>query len=298
MPKESIVLVQFPAYGVVSKLLLQILIRRFNSIVLIHDLERLRRKSAGSPETVLKHASFIIYTGRLQTQLANLNIPSATLGAWDYRLGTTFRGPAWDPCGPILFAGNLSKGKNGWLYQNCAARPKLLLYGNLYEKDRNPNVHDEYRGEFAQDEPVFEGPISWGLVWEGSSTSRRFESGEYEFYERFNQPHKLSLYLACCLPVIVWRKAAVADFVEKNQCGILVDDLAEISTELKRHSRADLESFRENATRLSTSVRSGYFIRQAVSRLLPLSRVSVPRDKETPSESNNTLRHHIAGTLQ
>src|ERR1700733_14875742 len=107
MPKESIVLVQFPAYGVVSKLLLQILIRRFNSIVLIHDLERLRRKSAGSPETVLKHASFIIYTGRLQTQLANLNIPSATLGAWDYRLGTTFRGPAWDPCGPILFAGNL-----------------------------------------------------------------------------------------------------------------------------------------------------------------------------------------------
>jgi hypothetical protein len=265
MPSKSIIFVQFPAYGIASKFLLRIIVRRFKSIVLIHDLDRLRGRPDDSPEKTLKHASFIIYTGRLQARLVNLDIPSTTLEVWDYRLESTQKNPAWDPSGPILFAGILAKKKNSWLYQKCAARPRLLLYGNQYERDANPNG-DDYRGEFAPDTPFFEGPISWGLVWDGNSTSRRSESNQYESYDRFNQPHKLSLYLACCLPVIAWRKAAISDFVQKHQCGILIDDLEDIGIQLKKYSQADLLSFRENAIRLSANVRSGHFIKQAANQ--------------------------------
>jgi hypothetical protein len=268
MPKESVILVQFPAYGFASKILLQVILRRLKCVVLVHDLERLRGKSAGSSESELQLASFIIYTGRLQTQLANLDVPSATLEAWDYRLDQTYQAPVWDPTGVILFAGNLSQKKNGWLYHKSVARPPLRLYGNRYRKDLNPNEGDDYRGEFAPDEPSFQGPISWGLVWEGSSTRRNSNDNEREYYERFNQPHKLSLYLACCLPVIAWRKAAIAGFIEEYKCGILIDDLEEIDAQIAKHSRTELLCFRENAIKLSAKMKSGFFIRKAVSQII------------------------------
>jgi hypothetical protein len=236
--------------------------------VLIHDLEKLRGKSAGSSEAVLKQASFVVYTGKLQTRLVPLDVPGVTLEVWDYRLDPTFKDIVWDPLGAILFAGNLARSKNGWLYRSCPDRPSLLLYGNLYQEDLNLNVGDEYRGEFAPDSPSFEGPISWGLVWEGGATSRRSPSDGVEFYDGFNQPHKLSLYLACGLPVIAWRKAAISNFVERQRCGILVDGLEDIHAELQKYSSADLLAFRENAIRLSARVRSGYFIRDAVDQFL------------------------------
>ena len=271
MRRGSIVLVQFPAYGVTSKFLLRIIMRRLSSVVLIHDLESLRGRSVGSSVGHLKYASSIIYTGALQTQLPHLPIPSTTLEAWDYRLDPTHQGPNWDPAGPILFAGNLSEKKNGWLYQNSSARPRLLLYGNQYRKDFNPNVGDDYRGEFEPDKPNFQGPVSWGLIWEGDSTSRRSESAERKYYERFNQPHKLSLYLACSLPVIAWRESAIAEFITRHHCGILVDDLEDIGSELQRYSWSDLEQFRQSAARLSGRIRGGNFIRDAVEQLALLT---------------------------
>jgi hypothetical protein len=196
-------------------------------------------------------------------------VPSTSLEAWDYRLDPNYQSPAWDPSGTILFAGSLSKDKNGWLYQNCPSRPRLLLYGNKYVKEINPNKEDDYRGEFAADSPVFHGPISWGLVWEGNSLSRRSGGSHLEYYERFNQPHKLSLYLACGLPVIVWKKAAVADFVETYRCGILVDGLEDIGSQLLKYSRADIVAFRESAIGLSARIRNGYFIGRAVQQVAP-----------------------------
>jgi hypothetical protein len=281
MPSDSIVLVQFPAYGIASRILLHVITRRFKSIVLVHDLESLRRKSAGSSEAALKQASFIIFTGKLQTRLADINhIPSTTLEAWDYRLEPAYRSPIWDPAGSILFAGNLSAGKNGWLYQSCPTRPGLLLYGNQYQKHLNSNDGDVYRGEFMPDQPRFEGPISWGLLWEGNATSRRTEGTTDGYYELFNQPHKLSLYLACGLPVIAWRKAAVSDFVKRHQCGILVDELEDIRTQLQKYSQAELLGFRENAVRLSARVRSGDFIRAAVSQFAPMTSTLNAEDTE------------------
>jgi len=261
LPRRSIVLVQFPAYGVASRLLYRFILCRFNSVALIHDLERLRGKSLGSSEGTLSSAAAIIYTGKFETQLPQREIPSAILGAWDYWTEGAFRIPSWSQSGSIVFAGNLSRSKNGWLYEECSARPCLLLYGNHYQRDANPNS-DRYRGEFSPDNPVFEGEISWGLVWEGRSSSRR--SSDDVDYERYNQPHKLSLYLACSVPVIVWRHAAAAQLVERERCGILVEGLEDIAFELEKYSSAEIQEFRQNAVRLSKLVRSGHFIKKAI----------------------------------
>ena len=59
---------------------------------------------------------------------------------------------------------------------------------------------------------------SFGLVWDGMSSETC--KGSFGEYLRINNPHKTSLYLASGIPVIIWSKAALAEFIEKNKCGI------------------------------------------------------------------------------
>ena len=61
--------------------------------------------------------------------------------------------------------------------------------------------------------------------------------GSFGEYLRINNPHKTSLYLASGIPVIIWSKAALAEFIEKNKCGITVDSLYEIADKLKINDR-------------------------------------------------------------
>lgn len=45
-------------------------------------------------------------------------------------------------------------------------------------------------------------------VWDGDSVDTC--AGNTGAYLRYNNPHKTSLYLACGMPVIVWKEAAIA----------------------------------------------------------------------------------------
>ena len=56
---------------------------------------------------------------------------------------------------------------------------------------------------------------NFGLVWDGTSLDGC--NGRYGEYLKFNNPHKTSLYLSCGIPVIIWKEAALADFVEEHK---------------------------------------------------------------------------------
>ena len=102
-----------------------------------------------------------------------------------------------------------------------------------------------------------------GLVWDG----RCDESDEeitYKRYTKYNNPHKLSCYMAAGLPVIVWRKAAVAKFVEENNIGYLISNIYEINN-------IDYDTYDEkvkNVNIIKNRVKEGYYTKKVIDKII------------------------------
>ena len=103
---------------------------------------------------------------------------------------------------------------------------------------------------------------AFGLIWDGPSIETC--TGDLGNYLRINNPHKLSLYIASGLPIIIWRGAAEAGFVEKHRIGISVNSLDELPALLRSMRVADYRSMVQSVTRLAKSVRNGNFLAMAV----------------------------------
>ena len=90
-----------------------------------------------------------------------------------------------------------------------------------------------------------------------------FRSGEYL---KYNNPHKLSLYLASGIPVIIWEKAAEADFVRKNHLGICVASLFELSEVLKKIDKETYVQMANNVSEFSKKITNGYYTYSALQK--------------------------------
>ena len=164
---------------------------------------------------------------------------------------------------PVIYAGHLTSEKSTFEY-DLPEGFRCNLYGSDYTGPVSDDVR--YMGVF---DPmtlmnVMEG--SFGLVWEGDSCSGC--SGAYGDYLTFNNPHKIALYIASGIPVIVWSGAAMADFVRKENCGLIVDDLYCVPEMISDLSDDEYENMRLNACRVGRSMREGRHIRQAVESAL------------------------------
>lgn len=87
----------------------------------------------------------------------------------------------------------------------------------------------------------------FGLVWDGTSVSTC--TGDFGEYLQYNNPHKTSLYIRCQLPVIIWNKAALADFVRENGIGICVDSLEELEKILNTLSEEEYAEMKKGRQR-------------------------------------------------
>ena len=122
-------------------------------------------------------------------------------------------------------AGNFDIRKTKYA-RNLPKKPEFEIYGINFEHDNLPNnVH--YKGAFSPEDIPNHLQGGFGLVWDGDSSDTC--SGMYGEYLKINNPHKASLYLASNFPIIVWRQSALADFVIRNNCGIIIDSLYEIA---------------------------------------------------------------------
>lgn len=165
----------------------------------------------------------------------------------------------------IVFAGNLNKEKSGFLYK---CEYTLDLWGKGYDKSK---VNHNYLGVFDPDSPTvfleeYSGKMAFGLIWDGDDTQQC--CGPYGKYLKYNNPHKTSFYLSQNIPVIVWENAAIADFVLKNKCGIVISSLnclGEKMNELKKTGRYAV--LKNNAVRIGSEVRSGKYLTTAMRKV-------------------------------
>jgi hypothetical protein len=279
--KDDVLVIQFPIVNhsvLLSSCVNKVRKRGAKIILLIHDLEILRAAIRGSTsakekirlrleeETLLKNCDGIIVHNRsMKKKLASMGIPSAkmeVLGIFDYLIPEAgYASTSAD--GPVVIAGALRPHKAGYAY-NLPAGIRFNLYGVGYEAEPADNVR--YLGSFEPDKlpEVMEG--SFGLVWDGETTSTC--SGTYGEYLRINDPHKASLYLASGMPVIIWKEAALADYIVKNGCGITVDSIEEIPERLKAMSAREYDTICANTRRISERLRGGKYTERALRKVL------------------------------
>lgn len=120
----------------------------------------------------------------------------------------------------------------------------------------------EYHGSFPVDEIPMMLDRGFGLVWDGDSIyGCQGQSGQYL---RYNNPHKLSLYLSSGLPVVIWREAAEAKFVEENGVGILVDDLRDLQMIISRLSAEEWNDFIRNVRNVSKKLCNGFYASSSI----------------------------------
>ncbi|MEJ7929433.1 hypothetical protein WG922_05540 [Ramlibacter sp. AN1015] len=171
----------------------------------------------------------------------------------------------------IVCAGNLSHDKAGYIYHpqllELARRGdvELALYGAFFEPERAPSLRPYYHGAFSPDAPRLDAAAHFGLIWDGQGVTEC--SGMYGQYMRYNNPHKLSLYAALGLPVVVWEQAAIARFVRERRIGVTVAHLGELGDLPQRVTPEAYRQMTRNARALQQQVRNGAFLRDALRRL-------------------------------
>ena len=160
---------------------------------------------------------------------------------------------------PVVFCGNLDINKSGFVYR-IPTGVNIDLYGPGFTG--NPEGGVRYAGTFPSVELMDIMRGSFGLVWDGPSADTC--TGACGEYLTFNNPHKMSLYLASGMPVIIWKEAALAEYVTEEGCGITIESLEEIPEKIKSLGNDEYEAMKQNAARVGAEMRKGIHIQRAV----------------------------------
>ena len=167
----------------------------------------------------------------------------------------------------ITVAGNLDTKKCAYIGQLQQLKGiDIQLYGpNFDEKMKNyGNIH--YGGSLLPDEVPQRLTKGFGLVWDGTSIDGC--QGDAGQYLRYNNPHKLSLYLSSGLPVVIWSGAAEADFVKRHNVGIAVESLLELPDQMTQITAESYNIMMENVAKLSYKLKNGYYADHALKEAL------------------------------
>ena len=231
---------------------------------------RIKRAAAKHLESILFRTADVIiaHNDKMKARLESIGVNGnkvVSVGVMDYLRDDPVDKEAClkriTKNGPVVLCSNLAPNKSVFAYHlpECL---RIDLYGPDYTGPVNDMVH--YRGVYDPVElmDVMEG--SFGLVWD--STSPDTCDGPFGEYMLFNNPHKIALYLASGMPVIVWDESAMADFVREEDCGFMVGSLREIPDHIAILSDEDYARMRDNAMRVGADMRKGAHIRSAVEK--------------------------------
>lgn len=258
---DSLVVYQYPSF---SRLLDRYFIKKMidkknvTTIVIIHDLESLRNYSESDKDikeelSFLSKFDFVIaHNTKMKSWLEDnsdcMNI--LTLELFDYK---NFSPMTSEANREIAFVGNLKKSS---FLSNLSINTNISLYGVNPQKTYSTNIF--YKGVFPPDllgEQINE---TFGLVWDGDSIESC--TGIVGNYIKYNNPHKASFYLSMGMPIIIWTKAALAEFVIENNCGFVVNSLDELDMKMSMLTNEELILMKRNAEKIGIKVRNGFYI--------------------------------------
>lgn len=235
--------------------------RKNNLILLVHDIHSMRRGDEEGIKReieILNLANGVILHNRFMNEkLGGYGLKTERvylLQVFDYIYQGSYKNHSNDK--GVAFAGNLDKSL--FLRDLFIANKdtEFHLYGKTNQSFEVSNA--KYYGSILPDELPGKLTGEYGLVWDGESIISSM--GTLGEYTRYNNPHKLSLYLAAGLPVIVWKEAAVAEFVREKQVGICVERIDQINNLLSSVSKNDYKMMVKNVSEIQSCLVNGQFL--------------------------------------
>lgn len=251
-------------------------------VTLIHDLGCFRRKKLTVEQEIVKLSRtdvLIVHNEAMQAFLVEHGYrrPMLTLGIFDYlapcqptSLPQHAEGEAWD----VVYAGGLAERKNKFLYLLDEQLPAdccwtLHIHGKGLDTTKAATwQHIAPRGFIKSDDFIQQSVGHFGLVWDGSSIDEC--AGDWGIYLKVNNPHKTSFYLRSGKPVIIWREAALAPFVEREGVGIAVNSLPELHARLSQLSAGDYAAMVERVQVIRQRLAEGYYFQHAFDKAVAL----------------------------
>lgn len=244
-------------------------IKCFKIVAIVHDLESLRGGDNHDYVALNKCDYVISHNYRMTQHLREHGVvfpKIIELCVFDYLMKSSLehrytKNIEFNPA--ILFAGNLSNDKSGFIYKWQPSH-KVDLYGINFESNNSKNI--TWKGAFDPNAPELDTSFNYlGLVWDGTSTDTC--EGDCGTYLKINNPHKISFYLSQGLPVIVWKQSAMADFILENKVGYTINELQELNSILKSISETEYGVLVKNATEVGNKIRRGKFLLNALSKI-------------------------------
>lgn len=269
--KNDIVLLQYPLYGI-NKFVESIIYKKVSqkkSVLLIHDINSLRYTPNNEKkihEEIEKINMFDVVISHNEKMTKWLKIKGTqskiiNLEIFDY-LGDlkSCSEKKYD----IAYAGNLLFEKSQFLYKMVQQNTTVNFefFGVGFNEDKMKSTNYVYNGSKNPDELLGCFQAKFGLIWDGDSIDKC--NNIFGDYLKYNNPHKLSLYISANLPVIAWNKSAIADFVKINNVGIVVDNLKNMQEILNDISDEKYNEMVNNVRKISDNLKQGYYTKKAI----------------------------------
>ena len=238
-------------------------------ILLIHDIEALRLRVDDTKYIRKEMAVFnsvdsiIVHTDNMEKKLTKMGVTTEMVvqGLFDYlnpqRMYTNEK-----QIGKISYAGNLEK--SAFLKKINLEKIHLEVFGTpkpTTELGRNVN----YQGAYPADELPKYLNADYGLVWDG--TSLESSEGVFGDYTKYNSPHKASLYISSGLPVIVWKKAGIASIIEKNNLGLVVDNINDLDQIISNITKKQYSAMKKSVIEYGKRIREGKNLIDALEKM-------------------------------
>lgn len=275
---QDTVLIQYPIYS--SKLDTDVfynyVVRKAKKkICIVHDLPFLRdhdkinhREMKNEIRRLNLFDKVIVHNERMKEKLYECGVTTdmIVLGIFDYSTKydakkkieqSSFQVPM-----NVFFAGNLNK--SSFVKQlKSSGEMHYHLWGRIENAEQLDSTVS-YHGVVPSDELPSKLKDGWGLVWDGKSTQNI--EGKGGAYLRYIDPHKTSLYLVSGVPVIVWDKAGVAEFIRTNKLGITVKSVKNLKDELEKLTATDFNLIMKSVADYSVKLKNGCMIKSAVKK--------------------------------
>lgn len=250
-------------------------IKKCTVLTIVHDVKSLKGKYEFSQEEINilgKSEQLIVHNASMRKWFEQQGVKSQLfeISAFDYlhsAKNKTEQKPTNFQKLRIVFAGNMGS-KRSFIYDFDTLNTKQFkvdLYGvgfhsGSVKKQQNSSL--DYKGVFPADQVIDRIDGDFGLVWYGDSIDSC--DGSTGQYLKYNNPHKLSLYILCGMPIIIWDKAAIADFVTRNKIGLTVSSLRELPDKLKALRPSDIETLKNNVSNIKNKMQNGEFLGSAL----------------------------------
>lgn len=146
------------------------------------------------------------------------------------------------------------------------SKSRFYLYGDGYNPEKIKSAKCVYKGSFAPNDLISSiNEASFGLYWDGDNPNNMEDF--YGGYTKFIIPHKLSAYIMSGLPIIAWKKAAVAKTIEKLGIGITIDSLADLDDSISKISSSQYQEMRAKVIKQQSELSSGNNISSKVNEV-------------------------------